>query len=385
MAERQLFDAEKIEQYYRGFYLAKERKAGLAGNVFPVFYGSIPYRGEECETFAYLALPEKGEGGKVPGVVLVHGGNGKAEHVWASAWAERGFAAIAIDINAQKYADGQDAALNAAGGPVGYGSFDQMNEKTEDTWSYHSAASAVLARKLLAGLDFVDAAKIGIAGISWGGYVSFLAAGNCDQFAFCSVSYTSAYLYRDEFWKKEGLSAEKMGEKNFAAWAERLDPSLCIPNIAAPTLLIRGADDVCFDQRLWTETVGLFKDPPVLSLYPSLVHDQQSGAERPEIFAFAKAAVKGEDVSAARIGAVTVREGEIRAKVRSSGIGKAILVYTKSVGSAYRWKWEEQGAAICGDSVSVKIPQGATHWYLLVVDKDGNRWSGNVADAASDV
>ena len=38
MAERKLFDAEKIEQYYRGFSLAKERKAGLAGNVFPVFY-----------------------------------------------------------------------------------------------------------------------------------------------------------------------------------------------------------------------------------------------------------------------------------------------------------------------------------------------------------
>ncbi|MDD7165564.1 MAG: hypothetical protein PUI31_02685 [Clostridia bacterium] len=48
--------------------------------------------------FAFVALPENAsKDKKVPAVVLVHGATGTAFYDWAVAWAEKGYAAIAMD------------------------------------------------------------------------------------------------------------------------------------------------------------------------------------------------------------------------------------------------------------------------------------------------
>jgi alpha-beta hydrolase superfamily lysophospholipase len=77
--------------------------AGVAetgGGVTSLYYEGEPYRGRPTRVFAYLARPEKAEG-KLPAVVLVHGGGGTAFKEWAELWARRGYVALAMDLAGQ--------------------------------------------------------------------------------------------------------------------------------------------------------------------------------------------------------------------------------------------------------------------------------------------
>ena len=67
------------------------------GLVQEVYYEGEPLDGKPTRIFAYYARPEGS--GPFPAMVLVHGGGGKAFAEWALHWAERGYAAIAIDLS----------------------------------------------------------------------------------------------------------------------------------------------------------------------------------------------------------------------------------------------------------------------------------------------
>ena len=79
--------------------------------------------------FAYYGLPKVAPGTKVPGMVLVHGGGGTAFDAWVRLWNSRGYAAIAMDtcgcVPIGSYGKWQ---RHAAGGPPGWGGFDQIDE-----------------------------------------------------------------------------------------------------------------------------------------------------------------------------------------------------------------------------------------------------------------
>ena len=71
-------------------------------------YRGLPYRGKPTSVFAYYASPAtlsdqprngaRTTDGRFPAIVLVHGGGGTAFPQWARLWAERGYAAIAMDL-----------------------------------------------------------------------------------------------------------------------------------------------------------------------------------------------------------------------------------------------------------------------------------------------
>src|SRR6185312_8361701 len=79
--------------------LRKAPKVTVAkkGATSAIYYESVPYKGKPTRVFAYLARPEKAEG-KLPAMVLVHGGGGKAFREWAELWARRGYVALAMDL-----------------------------------------------------------------------------------------------------------------------------------------------------------------------------------------------------------------------------------------------------------------------------------------------
>lgn len=71
--------------------------ADKAGMIKSLYYTGEPFNGQPTRVFAYYAAPE-GVKGKVPGMVLVHGGGGKAFPEWVELWNKRGYAAIAMDL-----------------------------------------------------------------------------------------------------------------------------------------------------------------------------------------------------------------------------------------------------------------------------------------------
>src|SRR5271166_3663712 len=65
------------------------------GALRKLYYESEPFHGKPTRVFAYYAQPAKVEG-KLPAMVLVHGGGGTAFSEWARLWARRGYIAIAM-------------------------------------------------------------------------------------------------------------------------------------------------------------------------------------------------------------------------------------------------------------------------------------------------
>ena len=65
------------------------------GPLRKLYYESEPRGGKPTRVFAYYAEPARVEG-KLPAMVLVHGGGGTAFPEWAQLWAKRGYAAIDV-------------------------------------------------------------------------------------------------------------------------------------------------------------------------------------------------------------------------------------------------------------------------------------------------
>src|SRR5437763_1799065 len=108
----------------------------VQGPVRPLYYVSEPYNGQPTRVFAYYSQPAVFQG-RLPAVVLVHGGLGKAFPEWAQLWAARGYAALAMDLRG----NGPDGQRLPDGGPE----LDVPNlffADTRQAWVYHAVAAA---------------------------------------------------------------------------------------------------------------------------------------------------------------------------------------------------------------------------------------------------
>ena len=319
---------------------AGRRKPSLAAGIEPVFLEGVSWRGKPARIFAYLGRPA-GEG-RHPAILLIHGGNGRAYDDWVKMWTERGFVALAPDLNAQMYGSEGDFTPNPAGGPKGYGSFDKEPCALEDTWT---AFSVNLLCECAAWLHFredVDLTKLFVHGISWGGYLTYLLLGRCRLFALAGVSYTTAYLYRDGYWIDAGLNEGQMGA-NYRRWIEQLDPAESIGWITTPTVWARGINDAAFSTGLVNDTLDLFRPGIVTPVfYPEYQHSQEHGCSIPEIVsAIEEAAFGGEDPGSEAVYSV---------------------VYTCGRGKNLRdWIWTEEPVS-AGDYLCTSSSEW-TAWY----------------------
>ena len=177
-------------------YEAKTEEPGVRA----LYFESVPWKGNPTRVFAYYGAPA---GKKLPGMVLIHGGGGTAFAAWVRLWNKRGYAAIAMDTggNVPEKAEA-DKLWNPArkhhefGGPAGWGDFENIDAPVADQWSYHAVAAAILARSLIRSFPEVDPGRIGVTGISWGGYLTDIVAGLDSRFRFAAPSMGAA------FWEK---------------------------------------------------------------------------------------------------------------------------------------------------------------------------------------
>ena len=77
-----------------------EKGSRATDNPRAIYFDALPYEGKNTRSYAWLGLPKKTVG-KVPGVVLVHGGGGTAYKEWVQHWNRNGFAAISIAVEGQ--------------------------------------------------------------------------------------------------------------------------------------------------------------------------------------------------------------------------------------------------------------------------------------------
>ena len=335
-----------------------------------IFFDGPAFQGKLTKVFAWYGIPTgKAPGGKWPGMVLVHGGGGTAFAEWVRLWTARGYAAIAMDTCGQvPRGEYSKWDRNPAGGPPGWGGLDQIDAPVADQWSYHAVADVILAHSLLRSLPGVDPARIGLTGISWGGYLTCIAAGVDPRFKFAVPVYGCGFLGEDSAWVEPlGNLPKEKAEKWLSLW----DPSVYLPRVAVPVLWVTGTNDFAFPMNSLQKSYHLPTGPRTLAIRVRMAHAHGGPGEKPEeIHAYAEQMLKG----GAPLPIVTGQGREGRAAWATydpkAPVSRAELNFTKASGP---WKdrlWETVPASLDTKALraTAELPEGTTVYYLNFFD-----------------
>jgi dienelactone hydrolase len=342
---------------------------GFATNKLrAVFFEGLPYTGQPTRVFAYLGLPEHKPGEKVPGMVLVHGGGGTAFVKWVELWNSRGYAAIAMDtcgcVPVGSYGKWQ---RHAHGGPPGWGGFEQLEAAAQDQWTFHAVADVILAHSLLRAQPEVDTARIGLTGISWGGYLTCITAGVDDRFRCAVPVYGCGFIGENSTWLPK---FKQMGPEKAATWLRRWDPSCYLPRAKMPFLWVDGSNDFAYPMDSLQKSYRLPPGPRTLCTRVRMPHGHNGPGENPaEIRVFADNILKG----GSALARITAQGRDWATFESTAPIVKAELNFTKATGNWKERKWETMPATLdaAQKKISAAIPTGTTVHYFNLVDEHG--------------
>lgn len=342
-----------------------------AEGVEAVFYEGMPWKGKPTRVFAWIGFPKLAPSEKAPGIVLVHGGGGTAFDGWVRLWTSRGYAAIAMDtcgtVPRGSYGKWE---RHDAGGPPG-NDFKTSMEPAADQWNYHAVADAILAHSLLRSRPDVDPDRIGLTGISWGGYLACIVSGLDDRLKFVVPVYGCGFLGDDSVWKPE---IDKLGEGG-RRWLALWDPSHYLPLGHAPKLWVTGTNDFAYPLDSLRKSHRAAGGESTLCVRLRMPHGHGPAGEGPdEIRLFADSIVKG-GPPLAEVSTI-VRDGStIRATFAgSSPVASAQLLYTKADGPWPGRLWETAEARVDKEAkiIDAQLPAGATSYFLNIVDPQGH-------------
>lgn len=346
-----------------------------------VFFEGMPWKGKPTRVFAWIGMPKAEPGKKVPGIVLVHGGGGTAFADWVKLWTGRGYAAIAMDtcgtVPRGSYGKWE---RHDAGGPPG-NDFAASDQPVEDQWPYHAAADVILAHSLLRSRPEVDPDRIGLTGISWGGYLTCLVSGLDDRFKFAVPVYGCGFLGENSTWKPE---IEKLGDRG-QRWLDLWDPKHYLPNGQMPKLWVTGTNDFAYPLDSLGKSVQVAGGRSTLSIRVRMPHGHGGAGENPEeIRAFADSIVNGGEPLDVAFGVFQVGLGLMGVFLREMPITKAELVWTRDVGDWKARRWETTETQISpiteeakaqygrpGMGTAIPIPSKATAYFWNVTDQKG--------------
>ena len=147
-------------------------------------------------------------------------------------------------------------------------------------------AVSILAHSFLRAQPGVDPKRIGVTGISWGGYLTSIVASLDHRFRFGIPIYGCGFLGEDSAWLKD---FEKLGAERAGKWLKLWDPSSYLSMGRRPMFWINGTNDFAYGMSSWQKSYRLPRGKRMLSLQVRMKHNHPDGAKPEEIFSFAKA------------------------------------------------------------------------------------------------
>lgn len=342
-----------------------------AKGVKALFYDGLPYKGKPTRVFAWVGLPEKiAPGQKVPGMVLVHGGGGTAFDDWVRMWTARGYAAISMDTcGCTSGGTHSKRPRHDLGGPAGWGGYDKVNEPIEDQWMYHAVADVILANSLLRSMPEVDADRIGLTGISWGGVLTCTVSGLDPRFKFAAPVYGCGFLGDTP----NRLLRQPAGDPIRERWLALWDPSNYLAGSRVPMLWVTGTNDFAFPMPSLQMSYRLAAGPRTLAVRVAMKHSQKDGAEPEEIALAADHLFRG-GPAPVRVTGQGVEGG--KAWVSFDPVRpptKVELACTTDSGDWQKRPWTTAPADIdaAAGKARAALPEGATVWYFNLIDAAG--------------
>ncbi len=336
-----------------------------------IYFDALDYKGKKTKVFAWIGLPEQRKG-KVPGIVLVHGGGGTAFKPWVEKWTARGYAAISIAVEGQtdqKPASGSEHKHwrpHEWAGPQRVGIYGDSAKPLCEQWMYHAVADTILANSLLRSLPEVDAERVGIMGISWGGVITSTVIGIDSRFAFAIPVYGCGNLSKAE--NQYGRSLGK-NEHYKHVW----DPLLRLPKARMPTLWFSWPGDQHFPLDLQASCYDEQSGPHMVANVPGLGHGHGPPWNRPESYAFADGLMQGGNLWCLQVGQ-QFKDGVLEVRFTSAEtFDDAALVWTADHGFTGKRNWEIATAEAVRNgndwTVQAVIPETATACFINIKSK----------------
>jgi len=338
-----------------------------AGLVREVYYQGEPLEGKPTRVFGYYARPASGEG-PFPAMVLVHGGGGTAFPEWATLWAKRGYCAIAMDLAGC----GPGRKRLADGGP-GQGDAEKFGDFTDAEvrrmWTYHAVAAVVRAHSLLASRKEVDAGRIGITGISWGGYLTCIVTGIDDRLKVSVPVYGCGFLHHNSVWLPRFA---KMTPEQRDRWVRYFDPSRYLAGVRCPILFCNGTNDFAYPLDSYQKCYRLVPGRVDLRIQERMPHGHAQGWAPQEIGRFVDSVLAGGD-PLPRLGPMKTEGAKVSAPFEAKvPVAKGHLHYTSDSGKWQDRKWQTVEADLGDGAVSARLPDARPLvYYLSVTDRRG--------------
>ncbi|RMD81171.1 MAG: hypothetical protein D6820_05585 [Lentisphaerae bacterium] len=339
------------------------------------YFVNEPYHGRETRVFGFLGLPYLAEGTQCPGMVLIHGGGGTAFDEWVRLWNQRGYAAIAIDLCGNRPDKECSRHVpphlrDAYSGPEGWNaSFQQMDEPVTEHWQYHAVAALIRAHTILASLPEVDAGRIGVTGISWGGYMTSLIMGIDQRYLTAVPVYGCGFLTQNSCWRDDGLlNAEDSRAKR---WIELWEPSHYLPSARIPSLWVSGTNDFAYPLDALQLSYRAVSGPVSLAIEVERPHSHVDGWSPQEIHVFMDAlAFKRAPLPFIHR---QVLEGD-RLMLEFDSVRpimRAKLVYTRASGQWQDRKYNSQELKVEANRVEAQLPRNTTVAFINLYDDRG--------------
>lgn len=320
------------------------------------------------QVFCYVGIPEgASKENPVPGIVLVHGATGTAFADWVDFWVQRGYAAIAMDT------EGRMPTLEATTmnpsyqdsirphGPINK-AFTDSQSPIEEQWAYHALAAVIAGNSFLRSLEGVDVNNIGICGVSYGGFLTCLAAGFDDRYVFAVPVY--------------GCLGNAQGAGEFGTYinanegAEIWDSTEVLRSNRTPTLFVNSIDDQFFTPDSMMRSVQSCQYGAV-SFIPGLTHGHSQCMDVQEIGIFADSICKGA-TPLVRVKELNVETGEIQAAVpQGIELKAANQYYTDQDILNSETEWLTDETQVIGDAVYISTESYKLHTIINILDSRG--------------
>ena len=258
-----------------------------ANKVQSILLEGEMFEGRSTRIFAWYGLPKGASAAqKCPAMVLIHGGAGTAYAWWVELWNKRGYAAIAMDTCGALPVREKDAKTwkrSGVGGPAGWGGFGEIDRPLKDQWTYHAVAAVIRANTFLRSLPEVDKQRVGVTGISWGGYLTCIVAGVDPRYGWAVPVYGCGFYGDDSEWTPLLKKMAARGEKWLAQW----DASVYLAEATCPMLWVSGTKDRFFKVPMLQKSAACAKGPQYFDIRETMVHGHNAGSAPEEILSFA--------------------------------------------------------------------------------------------------
>lgn len=369
------------------------RPTGKYEGIRAITYDAPKAFQRKYKTFAYIGFP-KAEG-KVPAVVLVHGGSGHAYLEWVKMWNNRGYAAIAMDLEGYYPLEVNSGAEWTYGSWVHgeYGVFDEGEEASpkndamesfdkpfESQWMMHAVTKVITAHNILKTYNNIE--KIGICGVSWGGVITSIVIGYDTDFDFAVPIYGSGYL---------DMSLASLGkcfqvEKTKKNWLAQNN----FEKLIMPCLWLCWNDDTSFSIN--SNSMSYKATKPLnaltrLSIVNNMKHSQNAAAVREEPYIFADIICKNGKPFAEFETQPDTKEFECNIIYADSIKGAEIYYIDEPMSytvfnkfgagehSYMKQNWEIVPCNIKGSKISGVVPDKASNYYVgVTVESEGKEY-----------